>query len=479
MRVFRLLLASAPRRDLAEEQGIAMVSVVGMSAILFAVAAIVMTRNMSDYNQVRSDRRFEQAIQIADSGVDHTLYRVGANPTFTTGETLPDFGGDKAAEEAWVLANVVDAVPDCTTTGCNPLVTTPEGQWATIRPSNADVIYSVGYVPTQANPFKVRIIRAAYDYAPFVPSVAILTNGDLQIGGNATISGAGGSVHANGNVVVSGAPQVGGYVSAAGSCTGCVPPPPGAKIVNQGESGAGKPKREVPLINPRENYVMSEYDLCPNGEIRTGPSYAAGDGFTPNASGIPCGGSPRATGSWRGWQYAGLDSSVQQKGHRWTYNSQTPYDGVYYIYQGSAQVSGNPGTPTTPWKVTIFAEATATGQEPDHCPHTGGDIDMAGGGTVRPHTKAQPLHLIAGRDLLMNGTPGNKWEGVYAAHEQFKLEGNVEMNGVILANDYCDTVGSPASQNIINVGGSAKINYDGGLEVPLGRRIRTTHWNEI
>ena len=447
-----------------------MVSVVGMSAILFAVAAIVMTRNFSDYNQVRSDRRFEQAIQVADSGVDHALFKVGANPSYTTGETLPaEYMGpdvDRAAEEVWVLDNVVG----------NPLVTTPEGQWAVIRPINADVIYSVGYVPTQANPYKVRVIRAAYDYAPFVPSTAILTNGDLQLGGNATITGAGGSVHANGNVTVTGGTvTVEGYESAAGSCVGCNAHP---------DSGGGKPPREVPLIDPRENYALSEYDLCPTGDIRTGPSYAVPDGNPPNASGTPCGGTI-LPGVYRGWTYQGSDNI---KGAKWKYNDQTPYDGVYYIYQGSAEIAANPGTPAVPWNVTIFAEAiSSSGEEPGHCDslpqHVGGDINAAGGGDVRPNSKAHPLHLIAGRDLQMHGTPGNAWEGVYAAHEQFELTGNVEINGVIIANDYCDTVvpppGSPVAQNIINVGGSASLNYDGNLEVPLGRRVRTTHWNEI
>jgi hypothetical protein len=458
------------RRSLHDERGIAMVSVVGMSAILFAIAAIVMTRNFSDYNQVRSDRRFEQAIQVADSGVDHTLFKVGANTAYTTGETVPDFAGDTAAEEAWVLANVADAEPDCITSGCNTLVTTPEGEWATIRPSNAEVIYSVGYVPTQASPFKVRIIRAAYDYAPFVPSTAILTDGNLQLGGNATITGAGGSVHANGNVTITGnSTHVDGYVSASGIYT------PGGTVGDPVNSGGGKPKREVPLIDPRENYVLSEYDLCPTGEIRAGPSYSVGD-YPPNTSGTPCGG-PILPGVYRGWTFQGPDAS---KGAVWKYNDQTAYDGVYYIYQGSAQIAGSPGTPALPWKVTIFAEATpSSGGEPEHCPHVGGDIDAAGGGDVKPNSKAQPLHLIAGRDLQMSGTPGNRWEGVYAAHEQFELRGNVEMNGVIIANDYCDSVGSPVTQNIINVGGSAKLHYDGGMEVPLGRRIRTTHWNEL
>lgn len=462
MGVVTSLIGGSARRRLADERGIAMVSVVGMSAILFAIAAIVMSRNFSDYNQVRSDRRFEQAIQVADSGVDHTLFKVGATPTYTTGETLPDFGGDKDAEEAWVLSNAAD----------NALVTTPEGQWATIRPSNAAVIYSVGYVPTRANPFKVRVIRAAYDYAPFVPSVAILTNGDLQLGGNASITGAGGSVHANGNVIMGGTPSVSGYVSSSGTCAGCA----GPGVGDPANSGGGKPAREVPLINPRENYGLSEYDLCPTGEIRTGPSYAVADGNPPNTSGTPCEGTI-LPGVYRGWTFQGPDAS---KGGVWKYNDQTAYNGVYYIYQGSATITGNPGTAAIPWKVTLFAEATPSGGgEPGHCPHVGGDIDAAGGGDVRPNSKGLGLHLIAGRDLQMSGTPGNTWQGVYAAHEQFELRGDVQMNGVIIANDYCDTAGSPVTQNVINVGGSASLNYDGGLEVPLGRRIRTTHWNEL
>lgn len=464
MRVLISSIPSSARRQTSDERGIAMVSVVGMSAILFAIAAIVMTRNVSDYNQVRSDRRFEQAIQVADSGVDHTLFKVGQNPSYTTGDPdVPDFAGDKAAEEAWVLFHAGDNTP----------VITPEGEWATIRPSNAEIIYSVGYVPTQAAPYKTRIIRAAYDYAPFVPSTAILTDGDLQLGGSSSITGAAGSVHANGNVTITGnTVSVEGYVSASGVYT------PGGTVGDPANSGGGKPKREVPLIDPRENYAMSDYDLCPDGQIRTGPSYTDGP-ESPNTSGTPCGGTP-LPGVYRGWTFQGSDVS---KGAKWKYNDQTPYHGVYYIYQGSAEIAGNPGTLAVPWKVTIFAEAnpSSAGEESGDCPHVhvGGDIDAQGGGDVRPHDSAQHLHLIAGRDLQMSGTPGNRWEGVYASHEQFELRGNVEMDGVILANDYCDTPGSPVAQNIINVGGSARLNYGGGMEIPLGRRVRTTHWNEL
>jgi hypothetical protein len=132
-----------------------------------------------------------------------------------------------------------------------------------------------------------------------------------------------------------------------------------------------------------------------------------------------------------------------------------------------------------PWKVSIFAEAISSGSEPDHCPHQGGDIVVAGGGNMKRHDTSQPLHLIAGRDLQLHGNPGTHWEGVYAAHEQFDITGNTDLTGVIIANDYCDSSGSPVSDATVNLSGSAHIDYDGLLEIPIGRRIRTTHWNEL
>ena len=463
------------RRRLTDERGIAMVSVVLMGAILFGIAATVMTRNISDYNQVRSDRRFEQAIQVADSGVDHTLYKVGATPSYTTpGDTLPaDYGSwTLAAEETWVRANVVD----------NPVVTTPEGEWATIRPRNTagelvDVIYSVGYVPTREDPFKVRIIRAAFDMAPFVPGAAVLTDGDLHISGQAHIGGSAGNVHSNGDVTLEGSPTIDGYASASGNYTIIGVPTVG----DPANSGPNKPPREVPLVDPRENYVMSEYDLCPNGDVRTGPSYSGADG-PPNTTGLPCGGALLGNAATPPTEYKAWDrhlGSDPSKGARWRLDGPTGHDGVYYIYQGSAEVSGAPGK-TTPWSVTIFAEATpASGGEPGHCPHVGGDIDVSGNPTMRRHDKAQPLQFVAGRDLKVAGNPGTTYEGVLAAHEQFSLSGSPTVKGVVIANDYCDSTGSPVPIPLVEITGSATITYDGNLEVPLGRRVRTTHWNEI
>lgn len=459
-----------PRRDRTvlealrrEERGFAMVAVLLMSVILFIVAATITARSLSDYDQVRSERLFQRALQVADAGVDGTLFKLGPNPAYTTGEILPASFSPQTEEE-WVLTNVAD----------NPVATVPDGQWAVVKPGNFAVVFSVGYVPTKAAPVKTRIVRAEYDFAPFVPTVAILTDGDLKVSGNPTVDGSAGSAHANGDVLLNGNPVFSGYVSASGSYSTTGNP----QVGDPENTGGEKPPREVPLVDPRENYLRSEYDLCPGGEVRTGPAFAGPQ--PPNLTDVPCQGTHLFTATnieYRGWKQSGT-SLID--GDKWDYVNTQAYDGVYYIYQGTAKVTSAPGSSLDPWEVTILAEAQASGSEPGHCPHIGGDIDVSGNPSMRSHDKASPLLLIAGRDLEVSGNPGAgqvNYDGVLAAHEQFSLSGNPKINGVLVANDYCNTPGSPVDETTIS--GNPQITYDGNAEIPLGRTIRTTHWLEI
>lgn len=461
----RGLLARLRPSHVADERGIALVSVVLMMAILFVFAATIFARSLSDYNQVRSDRLFQQTLQVADSGVDHTLFMLSKNLNHNTGETLPPSFANKSVEEAWVLGEAAD----------NPSVIVPEGEWAVVKPLTEKVIYSVGYVRNRTDPIKIRIVRAEYDFAPFLPGVAILTDGDLYISGNPLIDGIQGSAHANGDVTVSGNPDTEGFVSASGDWDATGNPTFG----DTENSGGGRPPREIPIIDPRENYFMSQYDLCPDGSVRTGPAYTGPE--PPNGGATPCTGTFLADADgteYRGFKMTGTDASA---GTKWDYGGNQGYDGVYYIYQGSVTVGGNPGDPGNPWEVTMFAEASAAGSEPNHCPHTGGDIQVSGNPLLRAHTTAYPLHLIAGRDLEVAGNPSageTNYEGALAAHEQFNVSGNPRINGAILANDYCDSPSSPVAEPEIEVSGNAHITYN-GAEIPLGRVIRITHWLEI
>ncbi len=442
-----------------------MITVIGVSSILVIVTLIIVTQSISGLRGAGLERLYEQALHVADAGIDHELFKLkGSGGTHTTGETLPASFATVQDEREWVLAAAdaqVLADPDM-------LVRSNEGEWVSMRPSNKAVIYSVGFVPSKADPRKTRVLRAEYDFAPFSPVAALLTGGDLSISGNPYVDGTAGSAHANDDVTISGNPTLSGHVSSTDSysTSGSV------TVGDPASTGGGRPSLEIPEIEPRDAYGFSMYDLCPDGLVRAGPSYVEGPGA--NTTDTPCEGAVigDADGQdWRGWKLTGSSAGELAK---WDYSGNTAYNGVYYIYQGSAKVSGNPGTPASPMAVTIIAEGWNPGAEPD-CPHEGGDIEISGNPTFTYNSVASPLQFVAGRDLKLSGGP--TLVGALLAHEQFGVSGNPIIQGNLIAEDTCHTSGSPIGPGS-SVSGNPEITYD-GFEIPMGSTIRTTLWLEL
>ena len=454
----RLRLASS------DERGIAMIIVILIAAILFVLTTIVAARSITDFNRVSGDQRNEQSLFVAEAGMNRTLYKILADQTYNTGEAAPASFASEAAEQAWVIAAAAD----------NSLGTIPEGQWVSVRPANSRIVYSVGYVPTRAAPTDTRIIRAEYDFAKFAGILSVLSHGDVRFSSRPDIFGSHGSVHTNGDLQATGPGSVEGYLSASGSYTVS-----GAYTIGDpGNSGGGKPVKTIPVLSPREDYFMSEYDLCPSAQVRTGPSYSGPE--PRNASGVPCQGTLLGMGTstgFRGWAHRGISASA---GNLWEYNSPTAFDGVYYVYQGSATIKSSTGTEDFPWSVTVFAEATAAGSEPNHCPHVGGDIIVERDPWVRAHDKGFPILFAAGRDVIVatNSLEDEfNLEGVIAAHEQFEVRGMTGIEGSLLSNGYCSSPGSPVPANLIS--GDATISTEDETDIPFGQKIRITHWSEF
>ena len=458
----------------------ALIMVIGTASVLAIITGVIAVQSVSNLRQAGNERTFERSLHVADAGVDHMLFLIKQekqenHADLSTGEPTPGTFASVQHEREWVLARADAAVaadPD-------RLITTREGDWVAMRPNGVRLIYSVGYVPSYDAPSKVRVVRAEYDFAPFTPNTAILTDGNLVLNGNVGVGGSVPNAHGNGDVEVRGSVDVDGFVSSSGELSTTGSPHFG----DPDNSGSGRPVIEVPDIDPRDSYSMSEYDLCPDGSVRTGPNFDAGgldvNGAlaVANSTTTPCTGSVLALDGFRGWDKQGDDPSGE--GAQWRYIGTGTDHGVYYIYLGSARIAGNPGSDVSPWEVTIFAEASGSGTEEPDCPHVGGDIDVSGGATTVFHDKAQGLGFIAGRDLEMSGNPGSGFNfvGVHAAHEQFDLSGNPSLEGAVIAEDACDTPGSPAGPDS-EISGSVSITYS-GASVPLGNNIRTTLWLEI
>jgi hypothetical protein len=167
------------------------------------------------------------------------------------------------------------------------------------------------------------------------------------------------------------------------------------------------------------------------------------------------------------------------KSGQWEYTGVGNDPGVFYVYQKSVSIQGNPGSSSSPWRATIITEASVSGPETNHCPHGTADIDMGGGGYMVPADGAAPMLLVSGRDISIHGTQNANYNGAFAAHEQISLSGNPHIVGAVISNDYCDSADSLVHANGIDASGNVSVHYDGGLDVPIGKTLTVTRWFEL
>lgn len=457
-----------------DQRGMSMVAVILVGMIIAVIAVVMVSRSVSDLNQARFDRNWQRSLHVADAGIDHVLYQLSVDDTFSTGETPPAFA-TLAAEKAWALSIATDAgLP------LSRVTDVTEGAWVIIKPDTGNAIYSVGFVPDRevgpsgAAADNIRVLRVAYDFAPFVPVAAFLSDGDIHVKGSTNTDGVTGHIHANGDVTSQGGgSDVAGTVTAAGNADlggfgtiGDVP-----------NSGSGKPPIFVPEPVMEDYFDLAEFILCPDGTIRAGPSYPDAATIKPSSYAAPCSGQllgdVAGTGiEYQGWSWMGYHAG--SKGGQWRYNENDARDGSYYIHAGSVDISGNPGDASNPWNVTIAASAVP-GTDTCATGIIGGDIELRGTPVAVPYN--EPALFVARRDISMSGNAGGDLSGVLWAYEQIEMTGSARLVGSVIVNDACDTPGSMVNQT--EYGGNAEIIYDGGAEVPGGDQIRITHWNEL
>jgi hypothetical protein len=435
----------------------AVVAVIFLGLALILLTSVVSMRSLRLTGSTRTDAQWEQALQAAESGLDHGLALVNLDAGFTTGETMPTaFSGPEAVRE-WVVA-AADA------RAAAGVAVTSNGEYVIVRPNNTSAVYAVGFVPDRVSSGRrVRVVRAELGSAELVGGwkarYAVLAGGEIQFIGNPLIlSGTAVGVHSNGYLDVGGSTFIDGCMSASGGAkvTGSVVEdpscqPPGTQAVVQ-----------IPVIDPRQLWQTSHYDLCPAGVVRAGPAHPT---WGHTAGSTPCTGavlaSTPATVTFRGWKFLGCcDARLEA---RWQQTSGTPYNGVYYVHEGSVDLASNTGSVVTPWLATLLVAGKGT------CPAiTGGDVSISGSPVMRPYPGSSNLLIAAGRDLDISGNPNVA--GLLAAHEQVESTGTTDViEGALLAEHACD---SPADYlDTSYIAGNTTVNNTGPLSSPFGGTI--------
>lgn len=455
------------------DDGIAMITVMAAVGIISTLILTSLALADSSLRSSRAHSSFESALAVAEAGVDQTLAAVSTayngvpSSAYVTGGSCavgaptPAQVASADAERRWIRDALLALPSSCA-------VPSAQGDFVAVRPAGRNAVYSMAWSPSRTAPgAKRRLIKAEYVFAPYKPTNAILTNGNIDLSGsvttNATDPSIPANVHTNANVLdYNNSLTVNGSVSATGTLPGGCP----SKVT--GTCTDAQPKQELPVIDPRSIYnsyaliTPQWFDLCRDAggvasvhkPASTGP--CSGDLITKlGISGSPV-------------EFQGWSMTVSGGIPLWTLASgAASYPGAYYVYGGNAQIGGN-GNSKEDRFVTVMAEGLPTGGAADRCGKFGGDISWKLF-SLRPYLSGL---VLAAQGSLLGGANADAGPGLFVAGDKIDLKtSSSTIQGAIIAGNKCAAAGTNTVQGIT-------VTYDDTVEAPVNDVIRTTLWLE-
>ncbi|NJD68647.1 MAG: hypothetical protein FIA90_08370 [candidate division NC10 bacterium] len=293
-------------------------------------------------------------------------------------------------------------------------------------------------------------IRRAIMSTFFHSDDAILTDGSLTISGSTDVlstNGQCGNVHANDDLTVNGGINlvISGNATSSGTYEEI-----GIPSIGGDHDTAPEPQKTIPHIDPADFLAVAQasldadklFQMMANGKVFNG------NGTTELAD-------LASGGSYCGWCYTSGTPLAQ-----WTLSGNDFCNGTYY-FEGNATVTGTRGSDANPWNTTLIAT---------------GSLDLAGNSTIGADANytVHDTLFIAGQDVTINGTPSNGYNGLIAAHEQFSLSGNGNINGFIIGENAPHTPGSPVDANTVS--GNITLTYNCGVNAPLQGPLQILSW---
>lgn len=519
------------RRD---EEGVALITVMLAAIIIGGLVIVLVNTAFTEVQASTAARDRETAVHVAEAATDDVIVNVnqdlGYHTTYDGTNAheyleMPD-GSTTTDERAWALEVAEN-------TAAAQMTLSGFGEAVGIRPLDStgdalDVVFGVGYYPDRVTALagrgKIRVLKMQVQPAVFSPADALLSNGDLTLGGGASTDGITGNVHANGDVYVEGSS---GDCSSSGLCVrgrlsmaGQVKkgPAPGSVMSDSEQEGfdnkhvcpvgdtaptcgtdditEGAAKKDVPHFNAISFYQPEKrlatytdpvsgntmeaqwWVLCPGGKVFA-PTF---DGTgTPHSPATICTGTSPVwsgqTNNFHGWYW---QNSCGEFANKACWVGDKVISGAYVIHDSNAVTNGGRGAVS----VLVTCENTPSrvndrwDPETDPCGTDGtrnGNYHMKGQPTFVPAITG--VHFVADRDVTINGQSGTKIDGFIGAREQVKVEGQGDLNGSVVAMDDDHTTGSPVAVN--SAKGSFKVSYNERLLVPLAGVTQIIAWNEL
>lgn len=450
------LIRGRPSRSVgrtANDRGLVLPLALMAFVVLAALASAILSIGGSESQIASNHLRAIQAEFLAEAGLEHAFNRLytlwtasHANLTTNAGDPQPVPG--------------IDANTQLGGAGNYTVQYQAAGLWTWRVVSTGTAI-----VGSQQFPQIRRAIMSTF----FQSRNAILANGDLTIGGSTNVAatnGQCGNVHSNGDLTLGGNTTIMGY--AAESDNGDpndVDPVQvnGGSVSVTGGIRDHAPTEPLPHIDPAG--FLADLKTYP-ADMGTPPLdhlyHMKANGEVLNGNGAPI-----TTlvdgGTYCGWSYTAPPPDPPGSPAAWQLSGNTFCNGTFYFDNGNATVTSSPGSDANPWKTTLIAT---------------GDMDIQGKPTIEADANytVHDTLFYSGRDIKINGTPSNGYNGVIAAHEQFDLGGNGSFTGFIVGENAGNTAGSLVNANSNIVNGNIGLTYNCGSNPPLQGPLQFLSW---
>lgn len=264
-------------------------------------------------------------------------------------------------------------------------------------------------------------------------------NGNFALGGNNSLVGQCGSVHANGNLTVGNpGPRLSGEATASGTVTNGT-----AVKLPDGSSNPAVPN-QVPLDVPPLPYSdfcpsKAAYVLRSDGKIEdrtTVPSVLRGIGWAPNVT-------MTTSGAATIWTATASGLSL--------------IPGTLCV-QGNFDLQGNVGSALAAHPIMVVATQS---------------IKVSGNPYLRPATTDSIL-FVAGADISVAGNPASgavSYQGLLYAGSQCVVSGSAVIQGNVVCRDAPHTTAAVDHATGSSISGSATVNYGCGGYFNQPRRI--------
>ncbi len=248
-----------------DDRGAAMAVVAMLGTALVLIAAVIVSRQMIEFEVGSSDRDWEEALHVAESGVDEVLYELDQDHEYIENEGLTVAAGTDLSTRDAIVAAAEDLASDVTV-----IRDTPDGDVIVFEEADqADgKLYAVAFSPSiDAEHRLVRVLETEYhitwNATHAFPPGALVAEGNVDMTGNGnTVTVPSppheASVFTNGNYTGSGNASVDGDISAAGTVTG-------------GTAAGDKTSGADPVEFP-DDAVVDDWRATLLAEAQTGPT---------------------------------------------------------------------------------------------------------------------------------------------------------------------------------------------------------------